>query len=94
MKFEWDPNKAASNVRRHGIAFEDAASVFGDPLARTIPDPEHSTEETRFVTMGMTAGGRLVVVVHTDREGRTRLISARPATRREKKSYEKADRRD
>ena len=94
MKFEWDPNKAASSVRRHGIAVEDAASVFGDPLARTIPDPEHSTGEARFVTMGLTAGGRLVVVVHTDREGRTRLVSARPATRREKKSYEEADRRD
>ena len=94
MKFEWDPGKAASNVRRYGVAFEDAASVFGDPLARTIPDPEHSTEEARFVTMGVTVGGRLVVVVHTDREGRTRLISARPATRREKNSYEEADRHD
>jgi uncharacterized DUF497 family protein len=94
VKFEWDINKAASNVRRHGVPFEDAASVFGDPLARTIPDPEHSTDEARFVTMGMTAGGRLVVVVHANRADRTRVISARPATRREKNEYEEASHRD
>ena len=88
MQFEWDPQKAALNVQTHGVSFEDAASVFGDPLAATIPDREHSTEETRFITMGVTSSQRLLVVVHTDRAGRIRIISARSATRAEKKKYE------
>ncbi len=88
MKFEWDPNKAAKNLGRHGVSFEDATSVFGDPFAGTIPDPIHSTAEARFVTIGMTSGQRLVVVVHTDRKDRVRIISARPATRAEKKKHE------
>ena len=88
MKFEWDPKKAATNLAKHGISFEDASSVFGDPFAGTIPDPLHSTEEARFVTIGLTAAQRLVVVVHTDRDDRIRLISARPATRAEKKKHE------
>ena len=88
MKFEWDPDKAAKNLQKHGVAFEDASSVFGDPLAGTIPDPLHSTAEARFVTIGMTSGQRLVVVAHTDRKDRVRIISARPATRAEKKKHE------
>lgn len=88
MKFEWDPEKAALNLRNHGVSFEEAASVFGDPLAATIPDPEHSTEEARSITMGVTPSQRLLVVVHTDRADRIRIISARPATRAEKKKYE------
>jgi uncharacterized DUF497 family protein len=88
VEFEWDPIKAASNLRRHGVSFEDAASVFGDPLATTIPDPDHSTEELRFVTMGTASSRGLLVVIHTDRSDRVRIISARPATRAEKKKYE------
>jgi uncharacterized DUF497 family protein len=88
VEFEWDPKKAALNFRTHGVSFEEAASVFGDPLAGTIPDPLHSTDEPRFVTIGMTPSQRLVVVVHTDRDERVRIISARPATRGEKRKHE------
>ena len=88
MKFEWDPKKAAANLRNHGVSFEDAAAVFGDPLAGTIPDPMHSTDEPRFVTIGMTPAERLIVVVHTDRGDRIRIVSARLATRAEKKKHE------
>jgi uncharacterized DUF497 family protein len=88
VEFEWDSQKAARNLETHGISFEDAACVFGDPLAATIPDPEHSTEEARFITMGVTPAQRLVVVVHTERADRIRIISARVATRAEKKKYE------
>ena len=88
MKFEWDPQKAALNLLNHGVSFEEAASVFGDPLAATAPDPDHSTEERRFITMGVTLTQRLLVVVHTDRADGTRIISARAATRAEKKKYE------
>lgn len=90
MKFEWNPQKAALNLRNHGVSFEAAASVFGDPLAGTIPDPEHSTEELRFITIGVTPAQRLLVVVHTDRADRIRIISARPATRAEKKKHEES----
>ena len=88
MKFEWDAQKAALNLRRHGVSFEEAAAVFGDPLAGTVPDPVHSTDEARFVTIGMMPARRLVVVVHTDREDRIRIVSARPATRAEMKKHE------
>lgn len=90
MKFEWDPAKAALNLKNHGVSFEDAASVFGDRLAGTISDPDHSTDEARFITIGATTGQRLLVVVHTDRADRIRIISARLATRAEKKKYEEA----
>jgi uncharacterized DUF497 family protein len=88
VKFEWDPEKAAHNLQKHGVSFEESSSVFGDPLAGTISDPRHSTGEARFVTIGMTPAQRLLVVVHTDRNGRIRIISARPATRAEKKKHE------
>ena len=88
MKFEWDPHKAALNLRKHGVSFEEASAVFGDPLAGTIPDPMHSTREMRFVTIGMAPAQRLIVVVHTDRDDRIRIISARPATRAEQKKHE------
>lgn len=90
MKFEWDPYKAALNLRKHGVSFEEASAVFGDPLAGTIPDPTRSTREARFVTIGMTPAQRLIVVVHTERDDRIRVISARPATRAEKKKHEEA----
>jgi uncharacterized DUF497 family protein len=91
VKFEWDPQKAALNLQSHGVSFEDAASVFGDPLAATIPDPDHSTDEHRSITMGMTPSRRLLVVVSTDRADRIRIISARPATRAEQKKYEEGE---
>ncbi len=88
MKVDWDPQKAAVKLLNHGVSFEEAASVFGDPLAATVPDPDHSTDERRFITMGVTLAQRLLVVVHTDRADQTRIISARAATRGEKKKYE------
>lgn len=88
MEFEWDPNKADSNLVDHGISFEEAATVFGDPLSRTNYDPDHSAEEDRYVTMGGSAAGHLLVVSHTDRGESIRIISARRATRRERKAYE------
>jgi len=88
MQFEWDPNKAAENLKNHGISFDEASSVFGDPLATTIDDPDHSTDEFRFLTMGYTKSQRLIVVSHTEREGSIRIISAREPTPRERKQYE------
>ena len=88
MQFEWDTKKAAYNLAKHGISFSDAATVFGDPLAGTILDPRHSVEERRFVTIGHSANGFLIVVIHAERGDRIRIISARRATRRERKRYE------
>ncbi len=93
MKFDWDSQKAALNLLNHGVSFDEAASVFGDPLAATVPDPDHSTDEPRFITMGVTLAQRLLVVVHTDRADETRIISARAATRGEKKKYEEGQER-
>jgi len=89
MEFEWDPDKAASNLAKHGVAFAEAATVFGDPLAITYFDPDHSDEEDRFLTFGHSNEGHVLVVSHTDRHDRTRIISARRATRKERKQYEK-----
>ena len=88
LEFEWDEDKAKGNLKKHGVSFEEASSIFGDPLALTIPDPLHSEEEDRFVTLGESHRRRLLVVCFTDREDRIRIISARPATRRERKNYE------
>lgn len=88
MKFQWDPRKAAKNLARHGITFREASTVFGDPLASTIPDPDHSAEEARFLTIGRSTAGRLIVVSHTERGDEVRIISARSGTRGEKKRYE------
>lgn len=88
MDVEWDPDKAAENIRRHQVSFEEAETVFDDPLARTFPDPEHSEGETRSIDIGYSARRRLLVVSSTERQGRTRIISARRATRRERRSYE------
>ena len=89
LTFEWDPLKARSNLAKHRVGFEEASTVFGDPLSLTIPDPEHSKTEKRYVTMGIAFTGKLLVVVHTDRGNNIRIISARRASRRERKSYEK-----
>ena len=85
MKFEWDPTKAELNVKKHGVTFEEASTVFGDSLAATVPDPRHSDDENRFVTMGQSLANRLVVVAHVDRGKQVRIISARLATRRERR---------
>lgn len=89
MDFEWDPDKARRNLAKHGVSFREAATVFGDPLAITYFDPDHSVEEDRFLTFGHSATGRLLVVSHTDRGDSTRIISARPASRKERRKYEK-----
>jgi uncharacterized DUF497 family protein len=88
MEFEWDEDKAAGNRKKHKVAFDEAATVFGDALSSTFPDPDHSMEEDRFITIGTSDRGRVLIVSHTDREGRIRIISARKATRRERKGYE------
>jgi uncharacterized DUF497 family protein len=86
--FEWDAEKATANLRKHAVTFEEATTVLADELSMTIPDPQHSTAEHRFVTVGLSHRGNLLVVVSTDRGERIRLISARPATARERKLYE------
>ena len=88
MNFEWDEKKATENFRKHDVSFDEATSVFGDPLAITYHDPGHSLEEDRFITFGNSSQGRLIVVSHTDRDARIRLISAREMTRKEKSDYE------
>jgi uncharacterized DUF497 family protein len=88
LTFEWDLRKARLNFAKHDVAFEEASTIFGDPLALTIPDPEHSLAEKRYVTMGRAFNAKLLVVVHTDRGDNIRIISARRASRRERKFYE------
>ena len=88
MDFEWDDAKAESNERKHGVTFSEALTVFGDPLSVTGYDPRHADDEDRFLTMGVSVDGRLIVVSHTDRDDVVRIISAREATRRERKDYE------
>jgi len=88
--FEWDPKKDSLNLRKHGVGFAEAATVFGDPLSITIPDPDHTIVEERFVIVGMSASRKLLVVVHTMRGERIRLISARTATAYGRRSYEEA----
>jgi uncharacterized protein len=88
MLFEWDPNKARANLAKHRISFDEASTVFGNALSVTIADPLHSTDEERFVLIGHSCRNRLLVVVYTDRRDRIRIISARPATRRERRNYE------
>jgi uncharacterized protein len=88
MDFEWDDAKAESNERKHGVTFTEAMTVFADPLSVTGYDPGHAGDEDRFLTMGLSVSGRLLVVSHTDRGDLVRIISAREATRRERKDYE------
>ena len=88
MQFEWDSNKAAENLAKHDVSFDEASTVFGDPLAATIDDPVHSVDEFRFITIGYSRNQRLIVAVHTEREERIRIISAREATGHERKQYE------
>jgi len=88
VKFEWDPQKAAANIKRRRISFDEAASVLEDPLSTTYPDEAHSEEETRFLSIGASHRGRVLVVAHTERNDTIRIISARRATRREREFYE------
>ncbi len=88
MEFEWDPRKAEINLRKHGVSFTEAGTVFGDELAVTIPDPDHSQHEDRFITIGWSNRHKLLMISHTDRNDRIRIISARELTRNERKTYE------
>jgi uncharacterized DUF497 family protein len=85
---EWDPEKAASNFTKHGVDFHEAGTVLDDPLSATFPDPDHSLDEQRYLTIGSSLSGRILVVAHTDRGEALRLISARVATPTERRFYE------
>jgi uncharacterized protein len=88
MEFEWNPEKADINLAKHTVSFYEASTVFEDALSATFPDPDHSIGEERYVIIGMSTSGRLLIVSHTDRENRIRIISARSANRQEKRFYE------
>jgi uncharacterized DUF497 family protein len=88
VRFEWNALKAAANLRRHGVSFDEASTVFFDPLSATGDDPDHSLDERRFVTFGMSSSGRLLVVAHAEHDDAIRIITARLATRAERKLYE------
>jgi len=88
LTFEWDANKARANLVKHAVSFQEATTVFGDPVSVTIPDPAHSQAENRFIVLGRSHSDRILVVVHTERGDNIRIISARPASRRERKNYE------
>ncbi len=88
LEFEWDPTKAEENRRKHGVTFEEAATVFGDPLARIFDDPEHSSDEPREIIVGYSERQRLLLVSFTERPPKVRIISARPATRGERERHE------
>jgi uncharacterized protein len=90
VEFEWDPGKAAENVRKHKISFSEAVTVFGDHLSITVADPDHSVDERRYITVGLSSRGRLLMVAHGDRGERIRVISARKLTLREKRAYEES----
>ncbi|MGV3483836.1 MAG: BrnT family toxin [Planctomycetaceae bacterium] len=90
--FDWDHEKAETNLRKHGISFESATTVFSDPLALTFFDADHSADEDRFLTIGFASSGTMLVVVHTERGDTTRLISARIATSLERRAYSDANR--
>jgi uncharacterized protein len=88
VRFEWDPRKATSNARKHGVTFAEASTAFGDPLSVTIRDPDRALDEERFVLVGQSARGRLLVVVHAERDDKVRVISARTAVPAERRAYE------
>ncbi len=91
LTFEWDEEKAAENLGKHGVSFSEASTIFADPLSRTIPDPLHSDEEDRFIILGESASGHTLVVVHVNREENIRIISARKATPHERRNYEQGN---
>ena len=89
LQFEWDPNKNDTNVEKHGVTFNEAATIFGDPFSYTFDDPGNSDEELRFLTFGLASTRKLLVVSHTEREDSIRIISARELTKQERRFYEK-----
>jgi hypothetical protein len=91
LRFEWNRRKAESNLAKHGVSFEEAGTVFGDPLAQIIDDPRHSTGEQRSILLGQSDRSRLLVVLFTERRGAIRLISARKATPRERRRHEEGE---
>ena len=91
LSFEWDMTKAKSNLAKHRVSFEEASTVFGDPLSLTIPDPAHSQAEDRSIVLGQSHQRKLLVVMHTERGDNIRIISARRASRRERESYEESN---
>ena len=88
MQFEWDPGKAAKNLRKHKVSFTEAATVFGDDLSITVDDPDHSKQEDRYITIGLSIQGRLLIVAHIERDDTIRIISARELTSTEREAYE------
>jgi uncharacterized protein len=88
VRFEWNARKAAANLRKHGISFDEAASVFFDPFSATGDDPDHSLDERRFVTFGMSSAGNLLVVAHVQDDDVIRIVTARHVTRAERRLYE------
>jgi hypothetical protein len=90
IEFEWDPRKAVINLKKHDVSFTEAGTVFGDELAITVSDPDHSKDEDRFITIGWSDRRRLLIVSHTDRADKIRIISARELTKAERKEYEEA----
>ena len=88
FQFGWDPKKAAANLRKHGVSFDEALTAFADPLSITVPDTEHSATEERFLLVGLSKRGRLLVVAHAELSTQIRIINARPATRAERETYE------
>lgn len=91
MQFEWDAEKAAANAPKHRVSFEKGETVFRDPLSLTFPDPDHGHGEHRYIEMGYSTRGRLLIVSYTERQGRIRIISCRGATRKERRRYEEAE---
>ncbi|HYV06006.1 MAG TPA: BrnT family toxin [Blastocatellia bacterium] len=91
MEFEWDPEKSESNLRHHGVSFQEAATVFDDALSITVPDPDHSFDEERYIIVGISHEGRLLIVSHAERGDHIRIISARELSRDERSAYEEGD---
>ena len=88
VTFEWDTNKARTNLKKHAVSFDEGVTIFNDPLIATMPDPDHSAQEVRYIAIGMSINGRLLVVIFTERNDKTRLISCRKATKAETEVYE------
>ena len=91
VTIEWDPAKAEINLKKHQVSFEEASTIFDDPLFITVLDVEHSVDEERYITVGLSKANRLLLIAHTERKDVTRIISARKATKNERKFYEEAE---
>jgi uncharacterized DUF497 family protein len=89
LTFEWDENKANENLKKHGVSFDEAKTVFNDPFSVTIYDPDHSIDEDRYINIGLSSKGRLIVVSYLERDEKIRIISSRKATKEEQRDYEK-----